>query len=67
VLAFVGIKILLDDVVHIGDLTTLAIIAAFLAAGVGASLVAERLDPPHPAAEADRRPPRCPPQLTSNT
>jgi tellurite resistance protein TerC len=66
VLAFVGTKILLADVVHLGDLATLAVIAAFLAAGIGASLVADRLDPPHPAAEAVRRPPRCPPQLTSN-
>ena len=67
VLAFVGIKILVQDVVHLGDLATLGIIAALLAAGVGASLVADRLDPPHPAAEAVRRPPRCPPELTSNT
>jgi len=64
VLAFVGVKILLADVVQVGDLATLAIIAAFLASGVGASLVADRLDPPHPAAEATRRPPRCPPELT---
>jgi tellurite resistance protein TerC len=65
VLAFVGIKILLQDVIHVGDLATLAIIAALLAAGVGASLVADRLDPPHPAAKAVRRPPRCPPELQS--
>ena len=64
VLAFVGTKILLDDVVHVGDLATLAIIATFLGAGVVASLVADRLDPPHPAAEAVRRPPRCPPEFT---
>ena len=64
VLAFVGIKILLDDIVHIGDLETLAIIAAFLATGIAASLVADRVDPPHPAAETTRRPPRCPPELT---
>jgi TerC family integral membrane protein len=67
VLAFVGIKILLADVVHLGDLPTLAIIAALLTVGVGASLVGDRLDPPHPSAEAVRRPPRCPPELTSNT
>jgi TerC family integral membrane protein len=64
VLAFVGIKILLQDVVHLGDLATLAIIAALLTAGVGASLAADRLDPPRPAAQAVRRPPRCPPELT---
>jgi tellurite resistance protein TerC len=67
VLAFVGIKILLQGVVHLGDLATLATIAALLTAGVGASLVADRVDPPHPAAQATRRPPRCPPQLTSKT
>jgi tellurite resistance protein TerC len=67
VLAFVGIKILLQDIFQLGDLATLAIIAALLAGGVGASLVADRLDPPHPAAEAVRRPPRCPPELTGNT
>ena len=65
VLGFVGIKILLQDVVQIGDLATLAIIAALLAGGVGSSLVADRLDPPHPSAEAVRRPPRCPPELTT--
>jgi tellurite resistance protein TerC len=67
VLAFVGVKILLADVVHVGDLATLAIIAAFLTVGIGASLVADRLDPPHAAVEATRRPPRCPGELTRNT
>ena len=55
----------IQDVIHVGDLATLAIIAALLAAGVGASLVADRLDPPHPAAKAVRRPPRCPTELQS--
>ena len=63
ILAFVGIKILAADVVHISDLGSLAVIAALLAGGVVASLVADRLDPPHPAEEATRRPPRCPQQL----
>ena len=67
VIGFVGIKILLDDVVHVGDVATLAIIAAFLAGGIGASLVADRLDPPQPAVEVSRRPPRCPRELTRNT
>jgi tellurite resistance protein TerC len=64
VLAFVGIKILTADLVHISDLGSLAIIAALLTGGVVASLIADRVDPPHPAAEEARRPPRCPPQLT---
>jgi hypothetical protein len=61
ILAFVGTKILVESLVHISDLASLAIIAALLAGGVVASLVADRLDPPHPAEEASRRPPRCPP------
>ena len=64
ILAFVGLKILAADVVHISDLGSLAVIAALLAGGVAASLAADRLDPPHPAEAARRRPPRCPPQLT---
>jgi tellurite resistance protein TerC len=64
ILAFVGIKILAADLVHISDLGSLGVIAALLAGGVGASLVADRLDPPHPAEAATRRPPRCPKELT---
>jgi tellurite resistance protein TerC len=60
ILAFVGIKILITEVVHISDLGSLSVIAALLAGGVSASLVADRLDPPHPAEAAARRPPRCP-------
>lgn len=67
VLAFVGIKILTADVVHISDLGSLAVIALLLAGGTVASLVADRLDPPHPAEEATRRPPRCPRELTPYT
>jgi TerC family integral membrane protein len=64
ILAFVGVKILVAELVQIGDLATLAIIGALLAGGVVASLVADRVDPPHPAEEAGRRPPRCPQELT---
>ena len=63
ILAFVGIKILAADLVHISDLGSLAVIVVLLAGGVFASLVADRLDPPHPVEEATRRPPRCPQQL----
>jgi tellurite resistance protein TerC len=59
ILAFVGIKILADDLVHISDLASLGVIAALLAGGVATSVVADRLDPPHPTEEATRRPPRC--------
>jgi tellurite resistance protein TerC len=63
ILTFVGIKILIADLVHISDLASLALIAALLGGGIFASLAADRLDPPHPAQEATRRPPRCPPAL----
>jgi tellurite resistance protein TerC len=64
ILAFVGIKILTADLVHISDLGSLAVIAALLIGGVVASLAADRLDPPHPTEQATRRPPRCPRELT---
>jgi tellurite resistance protein TerC len=64
ILAFVGLKILADDVVHISDLGSLAIILFLLVGGAVASLIADRLDPPHPTEEAERRPPRCPAELT---
>jgi TerC family integral membrane protein len=64
VLGFVGIKILADDLVHIGDVGSLVVIVALLAGGVVASYVGDRLDPPHPAEKATRRPPRCPRELT---
>ena len=51
ILGFVGIKILAADLVHIGDLGALAVIVALLVGGIVASLVADRLDPPHPADE----------------
>ncbi len=64
ILAFVGVKILTAELVHIGDLASLAVIAALVAGGIVASVVADRVDPPHPAEEATRRPPRCPTGLT---
>jgi tellurite resistance protein TerC len=67
VLAFVGIKILTADLVHFSDLGSLVVIAALLAGGAVASLVADRLDPPRSPEEAARRPPRCPRQLTPPT
>ena len=67
ILAFVGIKILAADLVHISDLGSLAIIGTLLAVGAVASLAADRFDPPHPAEEATRRPPRCPNELTPPT
>jgi TerC family integral membrane protein len=67
ILAFVGIKILAADLVHVSNLVSLAVIAGLLAGGIVASLAADRLDPPHPAEEATRRPPRCPREFTPPT
>jgi tellurite resistance protein TerC len=64
ILGFVGIKILAADFVHISDLGSLAVIIALVAGGVVASLIADRLDPPHPAQQETRRPPRCPRELS---
>jgi tellurite resistance protein TerC len=64
VLAFVGIKILAVDVVRISDLASLAIVAALLAGGIVASLVADRLAPPRATEEVTRRRPRCPRELS---
>ena len=64
ILAFVGIKILAADVVQISDLASLAVVAALLAGGIVASLVADRLAPPQATEEATRRPPRCPRELS---
>jgi tellurite resistance protein TerC len=63
ILGFVGLKILLADLVPIGDLASLAVIALLLASGIAGSLLADRLDPPVRAELAARRPPRCPPEL----
>jgi len=63
ILGFVGLKILLADVVAIGDIASLAVIALFLAGGIAASILADRLDPPQLVELAARTPPRCPPEL----
>jgi tellurite resistance protein TerC len=64
VIAFAGAKILLAPVVELSDAVTVAVIAALFAAGVGASVVADRLDPPSSHEQRQRRPPRCPPVAT---
>ena len=64
VLAFVGLKILLADVVHVGDLASLAIIVGPPGRRHRRLAVVDRVDPPAPAEEAARRPPRCPERLT---
>lgn len=45
VLGIVGVKLLTEDVVHVGPLVSLAIIAVLFAIGIAASLWADRRDP----------------------
>lgn len=45
VLGVVGVKLLIEDLVHIGPLLSLAIIAVLFAIGIVASLIADRRDP----------------------
>jgi tellurite resistance protein TerC len=61
VLAYVGINILLTDVVDIGDVVSLGVILALLAGGIAASLIADHRDPPSEEAAERRAPPRCAP------
>jgi tellurite resistance protein TerC len=63
ILAFVGIKLLLEEAVPIGDLVTLAVIGGALVLGIVASLVADRLAPEPASVAKARIPPRCPPSL----
>ena len=60
-IAFAGAKILLAPAIELSDAVTVAAIAAVFLAGVGASIVADRLDPPSTRERRQRRPPRCPP------
>jgi tellurite resistance protein TerC len=64
ILAFVGAKLLLEEVVPIGDFATLAIIGGAFVLGITASLVADRLAPEPASAKNERTPPRCPATLT---
>ena len=61
VLAFIGLRLLIEDLFTVGPLASLVAIAAILVAGVVASVVADRARPPAEQAREARRPPRCPP------
>jgi tellurite resistance protein TerC len=63
ILAFVGAKLLLEDVLTIGDLGTLAVVSGALVLGIVASLVADRLAPEPASVKNARTPPRCPATL----
>jgi tellurite resistance protein TerC len=66
VIAFAGAKILLAPVIELSDAVTVTAIAAVFVAGVGASIVADRLDPPSTRERRERRPPRCPPRAATS-
>jgi tellurite resistance protein TerC len=53
VLGIVAVKLLAQDLVHLGPLVSLAIVAATFAIGLAASLVADRRDPEGAAARAE--------------
>src|SRR4051812_18312458 len=63
VLVFIGVRLLVEHVVSIGPVPSLAIVLAIIALGVVLSVFADRLRPPPVAEEELRRPPRCPPAL----
>jgi tellurite resistance protein TerC len=54
VLGVVGVKLLIEDFVHIGPVASLAIIAALFTIGIIASLVADRRDPDADKKQAER-------------
>ena len=60
VLAFIAVKLLLEEVLPIGTIASLVVIAAAFASGMLASVVADRRDPAPEHELAERRPPRCP-------
>jgi tellurite resistance protein TerC len=60
-LAFIGLRLLTEDVVAVGPLVSLGGVAAIVGLGLLLSLIGDRLAPPPSAVQAQRRPPRCPP------
>jgi tellurite resistance protein TerC len=54
VLGLVGVKLLIEDLVHIGPLASLAMIAVLFAIGIVASLIADRRDPDSEAKQRER-------------
>jgi tellurite resistance protein TerC len=54
VLGLVGVKLLIEDLVHIGPLASLGMIALLFVIGIVASLLADRRDPDSDAKQAER-------------
>ena len=55
VLGAVGVKLLLDDVVHVSHMASLAVVAGLFAVGIAASLLADRGDPDSERRREERR------------
>jgi tellurite resistance protein TerC len=55
VLGLVGVKLLVEDLVSVGPVVSLAVIALLFAAGTGASLAADRRDPDAERKRRERR------------
>ena len=60
VLVFIAARLLLEEIVHLPPLVSLAGVLLILGAGVVLSVAADHRRPPHPAQREVRRPPRCP-------
>jgi tellurite resistance protein TerC len=54
VLALVGVKLLIEDLVEIGPVVSLGFVAASFTVGILASIVADRRDPDSEARRAER-------------
>jgi tellurite resistance protein TerC len=54
VLGLVGVKLLVEDLVHVGPLASLAMIALLFTIGIVASLVADRRDPDSDVKQRER-------------
>ena len=61
ILVFIAVRLLLEDVVHIPPIVSLAGVLLILCAGVALSVAVDRRRPPYPTERDGRRPPRCPP------
>ena len=65
VIAFIAVKLLLEDVRPIGTWASLGVIAVAFLLGIVASVVVDRRSAPSEPELAERRPPRCPPAMTA--
>ena len=64
VLVFIAARLLLEEVVHVPPIVSLAGVLLILGVGVALSLAVDRKRPPDPREREGRRPPRCPPPPT---